>query len=428
MQDKPSILLADDEAIIRRKVRMMLGDNFLMDEASTAADTLEAVGNNYDAILLDIVFPDGNGIEICREIKARDPHSTVIISSSMDSVDAWNDAFQAGADGYIEKKDLLGLDPRKIVLMICNLAERNRLRREAEERNIRQAELLSVLSHDVRAPFQALLGTIELLRECQIPPEAARNVETLHGCAREQLGFINSLLELLRLESKITSLRVLPMDINLPINQCMQGLAILASQKELQLETDLAQNLPQLHGDLGRIAQLVNNLVTNAIKFTPRGGKIIVATNLAERSGIMGLEIRVIDTGIGITAEEQEKIFQRFHRGREPGTEGERGSGLGLAICREIVQLHGGDLELISKKSEGTVAKAWFPLTPGGEAKSAEDPFRYHNDRVTESSLKKQTFSREIQNGGSGAIVGPASCRSLDIASPITGTAGCRSH
>ena len=82
----------------------------------------------------------------------------------MESVDAWNEAFRAGADGYLEKRELLGLDPRKIVLMILNLVERNRLRRQAEETNRRQAELLSVLSHDVRAPFQTLLGTIELLK------------------------------------------------------------------------------------------------------------------------------------------------------------------------------------------------------------------------------------------------------------------------
>ncbi len=202
MTKKPFILLADDEAIIRRRVKMMLGDKFLIDEAPTANETRSAIAKNYDAILLDIVFPDGNGIEICSEIKKHDPHSTVVITSSMESIDAWNQAFDAGADGYLEKKDLLDLDPRKIALIIINLIERNRLRRQAQETNAKQAELLSVLSHDVRAPFQALLGTIELLKQSRIPPEAARNVETLHNCAREQLGFINALLELLRLESR----------------------------------------------------------------------------------------------------------------------------------------------------------------------------------------------------------------------------------
>ncbi len=364
MTSKPLILLADDEALIRRRVKMMLGDKFRIHEAPTANETRSAIGKNYDAILLDIVFPDGNGIEICRQIKKDDPHSTVVITSSMESIDAWNQAFQAGADGYLEKKDLLELDPLKIALIIMSAIERNRLRREAEETNAKQAELLSVLSHDVRAPFQALLGTIELLKKSRIPPEAARNVEALHNCAREQLGFINGLLELLRLESRTAGLHLLSININLPVNQCIQSLAVLASQKNIEVETDLARDIPKMMGDIARIAQVVNNLMTNAIKFTPSGGKITVSTQLAQRNGIIGLQISVADTGIGIAAKEQEKIFRRFYRGRETGTAGERGSGLGLAICNQIVQLHGGSLEISSEKDKSTVATAWFPLVP----------------------------------------------------------------
>jgi signal transduction histidine kinase len=130
----------------------------------------------------------------------------------------------AGADGYLEKRELLGLDPRKIVLMILNLVERNRLRRQAEETNRRQAELLSVLSHDVRAPFQTLLGTIELLKK-NPDHDATRNIETLYQCAKDQLAFINSLLEFLRLESGMAGFRRSPVDVNLPVNSHFKGWA-----------------------------------------------------------------------------------------------------------------------------------------------------------------------------------------------------------
>jgi len=390
MTNKPLILLADDEAIIRRRVKMMLGDKFLIHEAPSANETRSAIGKNYDAILLDIVFPDGNGIEICSEIKKHDPHSTVVITSSMESIDAWNQAFHAGADGYLEKKDLLELDPRKIALIIMNLIDRNRLRREAEETNAKQAELLSVLSHDVRAPFQALLGTIELLKKSRIPPEAARNVETLHNCAREQLGFINGLLELLRLESRTAGLHWLSISINLPVNQCIQSLAVLASQKKIDIETDLAQDLPKMVGDIARIAQVVNNLMTNAIKFTTSGGKIVVSTKLAQRNGIIGLQVSVADTGIGIEAKEQGRIFRRFYRGRETGTDGERGSGLGLAICNKIVQLHRGSLEISSEKNKGTVATAWFPLAPDRANLSADEAAEHEHKSETGQSFPKQ--------------------------------------
>ncbi len=268
--------------------------------------------------------------------------------------------------------------------------ERNRLRREAAEINAKQAELLSVLSHDVRAPFQALLGTIELLRQCRIPSDAARNVQTLHNCARDQLGFINALLELLRLDSRTTELRLFPSDLNLPVNQCLQSLKILALQKEIEVETDLGRDLPKMMCDIGKIAQLVNNLMTNAIKFTPRGGKITVLTKLAQRHGIMGCEITIADTGIGIAAEEQEKIFQRFYRGRAPGTEGETGSGLGLAICNKIVQLHGGSLDLSTGKTKGTVATAWFPVDAERDSSAEEHPSGPRGQGGIQRGLQKE--------------------------------------
>lgn len=361
MSKQLRILLADDEEVIRRRVCLMLADRFCIDQVDTAQAAREAAVSNYDAILLDIVFPDGNGIEICKEIKERDPHSTIVISSSMESVDAWDQAFRAGADGYLEKRELLGLDPRKIGLTIENLVERNRLRRQAEELNRRQAELLSVLSHDVRAPFQALLGTIELLRKGSNLQSHSENVETLYQCAKDQLAFINSLLEFLRLESGIIGLRAISLDINLPVNQCLQGLRILASAKEIDLHAVLEPELPKILGDIGRIGQLTSNLLSNAVKFTPRTGTVTVRTAASMRNNVHGVEMSVEDNGVGIKPEDCDKIFQRFHRGRNRGTEGERGTGLGLSICREIVQLHGGVLDVFPRTSGGTRFTAWFP-------------------------------------------------------------------
>lgn len=359
--ERLSVLLADDETIIRKKVHMMLGDRFSIHEVATAHCAFQTANKGYDVILLDIVFPDGNGLDVCRKVKQADPYLTVVMCSSLESVDAWNQAFQAGADGYLEKRELLGLDPRKIELMIRNLVERNRLRRKVESDNSRQAELLSVLSHDVRAPFQALLGTIELLRKGPMPSSAAQNVESLYQCATDQLEFINSLLELLRLESGQTGLRRSVIDLNLPINQSLQGMRILAEAKGITIRTDLQQGIPKIEGDLGRLSQLIGNLVANSIKFTPRGGTVTVKTNSAKWNEILGVELSVEDTGIGIKPEDRDKVFQRFRKGRDRGTEGERGSGLGLSICQEIAHLHGGTLEVDGAKSNGSLLKAWFP-------------------------------------------------------------------
>jgi signal transduction histidine kinase len=244
--------------------------------------------------------------------------------------------------------------------MIMNLIERNRLRRQAEETYRRQTELLSVLSHDVRAPFQTLLGTIELLKK-NPGHDATRNIETLYQCAKDQLAFINSLLEFLRLESGVVGLRRSSLDVNLPVNFSLQRLNTLACFKEISLEVNLQQGLPKIDGDIARISQLVGNIVNNAIKFTPRGGVVRITTAVAHKNSAPGVEISVEDTGEGIDPEDRDRIFQRFQRCRDTGTEGESGTGLGLSICKEIANLHGGVLEVGDKKSKGAVLRVWFP-------------------------------------------------------------------
>jgi signal transduction histidine kinase len=376
MKDQLSLLVADDEPLVRGKVKMMLSRAFRLAEAETAQAARIEAQKDYDAILLDIVFPDGTGIEVCREIKERDPHATVVISSSLESIDAWDEAFRAGADGYLEKRELLTLAPRKIELMIRNLVERNRLRREAEQTSRGQAELLSVLSHDVRAPFQALLGTIERLRHSPIPGDARGNVETLHACAKDQLAFINSLLELLRLESGKVGLRLFPADVNLPVRQSLQTLRVLAESKEISVCTDLDADLPEIEADIGKIAQLMGNLISNAIKFTPRGGSVTVSTRPMSMDAVPGVEIRVEDSGTGLAANDRDKVFQRFHRGDARGTEGEKGTGLGLSICSQIVRLHRGSIDLADREGGGTTAKVWLPLRsePGMSAEQVDNP------------------------------------------------------
>jgi signal transduction histidine kinase len=369
-----SMLVADDETLIRKKVRLMLGTAYCIEETDTASGALSAIDKGYDVVLLDIMFPDGSGIDVCQKIKERNKYCTVIISSSLESVEAWDQAFQAGADGYLEKRELLALDPRKIDIMIRNLVENNRLRQKTEEDGLRQKELLQVLSHDVRAPFQALLGTIDILRKKSIPESVIHDVELLHECARDQLDFINSLLELLRLESGASGLRRIPIDVNLPVNQALQGLRMLADAKDIIIETQLASDLPTVHGDVGRICQLTANLLANAIKFTPRGGRVVISTRTASDKGAPGVELTIDDTGVGINPEDRQKIYNRFYRGKQRGTEGEKGAGLGLAICKEIVNHHGGLLEILPIEPTGTSVRVWFPACAANGKTFPEHP------------------------------------------------------
>lgn len=362
MQPRLKLLIADDEPIIRDTVRLMLGNIYEIDQTDCAKGLRKIISKGFDAVLLDIMFPDGNGIDLCREIKTAFPDLTVVISSSMETVDAWNSAFEAGADSYMEKREILNQDPRKISLMINNLVERNRLRRKADEQNKWQAELLSVLSHDVRAPFQSLLSSLDLLGRADIKPELKDVISETLQSARQQLSFINSLLELLRLESRAINLRMSTFDPNLPVNQSVQTLMSLIKEKDINLALHLDEDLPEITGDIAQIARMVTNLLSNATKFTRRGGQIEVCSRHFLNGGVSTIEIQVKDNGIGIKKTELEEIFDKFHRAKDRGTEGEAGSGLGLAICKELALLHGGDLSVESALGTGSCFSIRLPL------------------------------------------------------------------
>ncbi len=362
MGSRMRLLIADDEPIVRDTVRLLLGNIYDIEQTDSGEGLRRIVTRDFDAILLDIMFPDANGIDLCKELKSSYPHLTIVISSSMETVDAWNSAFEAGADSYIEKRELLNQDPRKISLMINNLVERNRLRKQTEEQNKWQAELLSVLSHDVRAPFQSVLSSLDRLRKSHLEPELERLVDTTLQSARQQLSFINALLELLRLESGMVSLRLTRFDPNLPVSQSVQTLKSLISEKGIELKLNLGKALPKFEADIAQVARMVTNLLGNAIKFTHRAGKIEVSTQRAQKYDIEGIEIVVKDNGIGINEIDKPKIFDKFHRCRDKGVQGETGSGLGLAICKELAQLHNGTISVDSHVGKGSEFRIWLPL------------------------------------------------------------------
>jgi signal transduction histidine kinase len=144
---------------------------------------------------------------------------------------------------------------------------------------------------------------------------------------------------------------------------------MLISGKSITLHMKVDQDLPKINGDIARVSQLLNNLISNAVKFTPRGGSIWVQMSARSQDGKAGVAIEITDSGNGINDRELARIFQPFHRGRELGTEGEKGTGLGLAICREIMQLHGGSLEVKNVPTRGACFISWFPCdTPEVDA------------------------------------------------------------
>jgi signal transduction histidine kinase len=211
---------------------------------------------------------------------------------------------------------------------------------------------------------------MEMIRLSNPPKEISEEVDTLYKCASGQLEFINSLLEILRLESGAARLRITPIDINLPVNQSVQNLGPAIKAKELELQMDLNQEIPNVHCDIARVSQLVTNLLSNAIKFTPRHGIVKISTSYSQNSNLGCAEVSIEDSGEGIEPEHRERLMKRFIRGKAGGSDGEQGSGLGLSICKEIVNLHSGALIIGESPLGGAMVRARLPL--GGAADGQE--------------------------------------------------------
>ena len=223
-------------------------------------------------------------------------------------------------------------------------------------------DFISSVSHELRTPLTSIKAYTEtILHDSNMPEETKRQFLGIIDEESNRLAnLIEELLDLSRLESGTVKLLREPMNISAVITQVSTALKPLAEKKNIQLNVNVCENLPQFIGDESKILSAITNLVNNAVKFTPAGGQVSVS---ATTSGQDELVIRVSDSGIGIPKEALPKIFDRFYRVHHPGKQ-IPGTGLGLAIVKKIVTMHGGRIEVESEPNRGTTFTIFLPLTP----------------------------------------------------------------
>jgi signal transduction histidine kinase len=236
----------------------------------------------------------------------------------------------------------------------------------------RSREFLADVSHELRTPLAALRTFNELLRE-KAGQDAEARAEFLEATGQqiERLDWLaQNLLELSKLDSGLVNLDLRPDDLRATVQSAVESVEVAARRRGVSLETEVPNAPLVIRHDPPRIGQAVGNLVGNAVKFTPRGGSVRLVLT-PHRGGAM---IRVIDTGIGIDAEELPHIFDRFYRGSRASEARGSGSGLGLAIVRSIVDMHGGRIAVDSRLDHGTTFTVTLPAnlrTPAGAKQSA---------------------------------------------------------
>jgi PAS domain S-box-containing protein len=269
---------------------------------------------------------------------------------------ALSDAKGVRPEVLLVARDATSEERAVVALSAANAAER-RARIAADAANRAKDEFLSVISHELRSPLNAILGWNRILAIKRADdPEVKSVAPRIEQSAKAQLKMVNDLLDLGRIGTG--KLRITPRQMRLAtlVGVAVDAVRPLAAAKGIEIMVDSEAQRAPIFGDPDRLSQVINNLLSNAIKFTPSGGRITVQLREDGERAVLS----VIDTGQGISADLLPHIFDRFRQGDSSTTRGAGGLGLGLTLVREIVALHGGT---VAASSDGQDRGSTFVIT-----------------------------------------------------------------
>jgi signal transduction histidine kinase len=397
------ILVVDDNPATRYSTsRVLRGAGFTVVEAATGNEGLQLVRSGVDLVVLDVNLPDIDGFEVCRQIRQVDALRflpVVHLSATFVTDDAKAHGMDVGANGYL-------VHPVEPLVLIATISaflrawraeqERNALleseraaRAEAERANQFKDEFLATLSHELRTPLHAIIGWTQLIKTNSLSAdEIAEGISVIERNAQAQSQMIADLLDVSRITTGKLRLDVQPVDPSSTIEAALVAVLPAATAKGIRVTKSLDATAGPILGDPSRLQQIVWNLVNNAVKFTPKGGKIDIALKRFETH----IELSVADNGQGIDSNQLTRIFDRFHQGDASITRTHGGLGLGLAISKQLVELHGGQ---ISAESAGPGQGACFRVTlPVATAASKADAAEKARELAASPKPRKRDYIR----------------------------------
>lgn len=243
---------------------------------------------------------------------------------------------------------------------IGQLAETfNAMVSELEKREKLKNDFISSISHELRTPLTSIKGWSETLKESEPErddEEVKLGLSIISKETERLTGLVEDLLDFSKLSARSMELHAEPLDLNGPVKETVRQLAVREEQTKVKLLATYGGTPIVVSGDANRLKQVIINLIDNSFKFTPPGGSIRVATNKIEDQ--QQARVTIADTGSGIAEEDLPHVTEKFYK----ASSGQGGSGLGLAICREIIELHGGELRIDSEQGAGTVVTISLPL------------------------------------------------------------------
>ncbi len=222
-------------------------------------------------------------------------------------------------------------------------------------------EFVANVSHELRTPLTAIKGACETVLEHPELPQEIRTklLEMTVSESNRMTGIVRDLLTLSRLDNKRTKWQIVEYDINDSLRHLCEVMNVDATSHDHKLMLQAADNIPRITADKDRIDQVIVNVISNAIKYTPDGGTIVVSSSMADQNNVL---VRIMDNGLGIPEKDLPRIFERFYRVEKARTSDTGGTGLGLAIAKELIESHGGRIRIQSKLNIGTIVDIVLPV------------------------------------------------------------------
>ena len=271
-------------------------------------------------------------------------------------------ALESRVDELERMQERIGTQSRQM----RELAERlETLRSEAERANRTKSEFLANMSHELRTPLNAIIGFSEVLSEQMFGEVNDKQMEYLrdiHSSGQHLLTLINDVLDLSKIEAGRMELDRSCFDMGLLLENSLTLVRERAQRHGLTLALEVGDGLTEWVADARKVKQVVVNLLTNAVKFTPTGGSVTVRARRADADGQARAEISVTDTGVGIAPEEQALVFEEFRQASGDYLRKAEGTGLGLSLSKRFVELHGGTLTVKSQPGQGSTFTVTLPM------------------------------------------------------------------
>jgi signal transduction histidine kinase/HPt (histidine-containing phosphotransfer) domain-containing protein len=356
MLNDKHVLIIDDSDTIRTYLRNVLSqkDAHRVDGAATGQEGLRmCAAQSYDLILLDLLLPDMDGIEVLKQIRAANDDTTIVMITSYGGIKSAITAVQMGADGYIEKQNITStLKDHVEFLYALDQAMEHRAGLAAQKQleQIR-ADFYAMVTHDLRNPTALILmATDMLINEDAEPPQQQELIFMIDDAAQRLIRLINDYLDFAKIDAGYLRLDLAEVDL-IPVVESSARFAYLKAQARRQyLALDLPPGPVMAQADAERLRQVLDNLLSNAIKYTAEGGQIKLALWAEDEQAVL----QVSDTGRGIPPEALPRLFTKYHRVPGDATRGILGTGLGLLIVKEIVEAHGGSVQVASDGVPGS--------------------------------------------------------------------------